>query len=44
MKFKIVPIVDMMQLLQEYHTEMDAQMRDHGDVVIDPMPFIAMIN
>ena len=35
--------VRMMQLLQSYHTEMDNQMRDHGDIQIDPMPFIAMI-
>jgi hypothetical protein len=35
--------VRMMQLLQSYHTEMDAQMRDHGDVVIAPMPFISVM-
>ena len=35
--------VRMMQLLQTYHTEMDTQMRDHGDVIIEPMPFIAMM-
>ena len=34
--------VRMMQLLQSYHTEMDNQMRDHGDVMIEPMPFIVM--
>ena len=34
--------VRMMQLLQTYHTEMDNQMRDHGDVMIEPMPFIVM--
>ena len=33
--------VRMMQLLQSYHAEMDGQMRDHGDVMIEPMPFIA---
>jgi hypothetical protein len=36
--------VRMMQLLQNYHTEMDAQMKDHGDVIIEPMPFIASFN
>jgi hypothetical protein len=36
--------VRMMQLLQSYHVEMDSQLRDHGDIQIDPMPFIAMIN
>lgn len=34
-------VVRMMQQLQAYHTEMDSQMRDHGDTVIEPMPFIA---
>jgi hypothetical protein len=33
--------VRMMQLLQTYHTEMDTAMRDHGDNIIEPMPFIA---
>ena len=33
--------VRMMQQLQSYHTEMDSQMRDHGDLVIEPMPFIS---
>ena len=35
--------VCMMQLLQNYHTEMDTQMRDHGDIVIPPMPFISIM-
>ena len=35
--------VCMMQLLQNYHTEMDTQMRDHGDIVIPPMPFISIL-
>jgi len=34
--------VRMLQQLQSYHTEMDNQMRDHGDVMIEPMPFIVM--
>jgi hypothetical protein len=34
--------VRMMQLLQTYHTELDSQIRDHGDVIIEPMPFIVM--
>jgi aryl carrier-like protein len=34
--------VRMMQLLQSYHTEMDNQLRDHGDVLIEPMPFIVL--
>ena len=32
--------VRMMLLLQTYHTEMDVQMRDHGDQIEPPMPFI----
>ena len=32
--------VRMMQLLQTFHTEMDTQMRDHGDQIDPPMPFI----
>lgn len=35
--------VRMMQVLQNYHTEMDTQMRDHGDVIIQPMPFISVM-
>ena len=35
--------VRMMQLLQTYHTEMDTQMRDHGDVIVAPMPFISVM-
>ena len=35
--------VRMMQLLQTYHTEMDTAMRDHGDNIIEPMPFISIL-
>jgi hypothetical protein len=35
--------IRMMVLLQIYQTEMDAQMRDHGDVIIAPMPFISVM-
>ena len=35
--------VRMMQLLQTYHSEMDTQMRDHGDVIVAPMPFISVM-
>jgi hypothetical protein len=35
--------VRMMQLLQTYHPEMDVAMRDHGDNVIEPMPFISVM-
>ena len=33
--------VRMMQLLQTFHQEMDTQMRDHGDMLEPPMPFIS---
>jgi hypothetical protein len=35
--------VRMMQLLQQYHTEMDTQMRDHGDPMVEPLPFISIM-
>jgi len=35
--------VRMMQLLQEYHPEMDAQMRDFGENIDRPLPFISMM-
>ena len=35
--------IRMMQLLQSYHTEMDTAMRDHGDTIIAPMPFISSL-
>jgi len=35
--------VRMLQLLQTYDTGIDNQLRDHGDVIVAPMPFIAMI-
>ena len=33
--------VRMMQQLQSFSLEMDNQMRDHGDVIQPPMPFIS---
>jgi len=35
--------VRMMQVLQSYHQELDAQLRDHSDNMIEPMPFIAVL-
>jgi hypothetical protein len=34
--------VRMMTHLQNYHAEMHSQLRDHGDALLDPMPFIVM--
>jgi hypothetical protein len=35
-------VVRMLQQLQSYHQELDGQLRDHGDTIIEPMPFIAV--
>ena len=35
--------VRMMQLLQTYDTTIDNQLRDHGDAIISPMPFISVM-
>jgi hypothetical protein len=36
-------VVRMLMMLQTYHVELDTQMKDHGDNVIEPMPFISML-
>jgi hypothetical protein len=33
----------MLMLLQTYHADLDAHLKDHGDNLIEPMPFIAMM-
>ena len=38
-----VLVVRMLQILQDYHTELDDQMRDHGDTLIEPLPFVMSI-
>ena len=35
-------VVRMLQLLQTYDTSIDTQLRDHGDNIIPPMPFISV--
>ena len=35
--------VRMLQLLQTYDSTINTQLRDHGDNVIPPMPFIAVL-
>jgi len=35
--------IRMLQLLQTYDTGIDNQMRDHGDIIIAPMPFISVM-
>lgn len=36
--------VRMMVTLQNFYLELDQQMKDHGDVIIEPMPFIAVMH
>ena len=36
--------VRMMQMLQSFHSELDSQIRDHGDALIEPMPFISVFH
>ena len=35
--------IRMLQLLQTYDTGIDTQMRDHGDAIVEPMPFISVM-
>jgi hypothetical protein len=35
-----VLVVRMLQVLQDYHSELDLQMRDHQDNFIEPLPFV----
>jgi hypothetical protein len=35
--------IRMLQVLQTYDTSIDNQLRDHGDVIVSPMPFISVI-
>jgi hypothetical protein len=32
----------MLQQLQQYHSELDTQMRDHQDNMIEPLPFVML--
>jgi hypothetical protein len=36
-------VVRMLMLLQTFHSELDAHLKDHGDMIIEPMPFISMM-
>jgi hypothetical protein len=36
--------IRMLQLLQTYDNAIDTQLRDHGDVIIPPMPFISVMH
>ena len=37
-------VVRMLQVLQSYHQDLDAHMRDHGDNYLEPMPFISVMS
>jgi hypothetical protein len=36
-------VIRMLQVLQSYHTDLDAQMRDHQDSIIEPLPFVVVM-
>jgi hypothetical protein len=35
--------VRMLLLLQTYHSDLDTHLKDHGDMIVEPMPFISMM-
>ena len=35
--------VRMLQMLQSYHPDLDAHLKDHGDNIIEPLPFVSMM-
>ena len=35
--------VRMLLMLQTYHADLDTHLKDHGDMIIEPMPFISML-
>jgi hypothetical protein len=37
-------VVRMLMMLQSYHPELDSYIKDHGDSMIEPLPFIAIFN
>jgi len=36
-------VVRMLMILQTYHSELDAHMKDHGDAIVEPFPFISVM-
>ena len=36
-------VVRMLQVLQDYHPELDQQMRDHHETIVEPLPFVMSI-
>jgi hypothetical protein len=37
-----VLVLRMMQVLQNYHQELDGTVKDHEDTGVEPMPFVAL--
>jgi hypothetical protein len=33
----------MLMMLQTYHSELDAHLKDHGDTIVEPFPFISVM-
>ena len=36
-------ITRMLMMLQTYHSELDAHLKDHGDTIVEPFPFISVM-
>ena len=36
--------VRMLMMLQTYHSELDAHLKDHGDSIVEPFPFISVLS
>jgi intein/homing endonuclease len=39
-----VLVIRMLQVLQDYHPELDQQMRDHHSTIVEPLPFVMSIS
>jgi hypothetical protein len=35
--------VRMLMMLQTYHAELDTHLKDHGDSIVEPFPFISVM-
>jgi hypothetical protein len=36
-------VVRMLLMLQTYHSDLDSHLKDHGDMIVEPFPFISMM-
>jgi hypothetical protein len=39
----LILVVRILQTLQNYHSDLDAHIKDHSEVLIEPMPFISIL-